>query len=36
MTADLEFLRELVMAPGPSGFEQPVQEVVRARLAPLA
>lgn len=33
MTADVEFLRDLVLAPGPSGFEQPVQEVVRRRVA---
>ena len=36
MTADVEFLRDLVTAPGPSGFEQPVQEVVRRRVAPVA
>jgi len=36
MTADIGFLRDLVTAPGPSGFEQPVQEVVRRRLAPVA
>ena len=33
MTADIGFLRDLVVAPGPSGFEQPVQEVVRRRVA---
>ena len=36
MTADIGFLRELVTAPGPSGFEQPVQEVVRRRFAAVA
>ncbi len=36
MTADVEFLRDLVLAPGPSGFEQPVQEVVRRRVAGIA
>jgi endoglucanase len=36
MTADIGFLRELVTAPGPSGFEQPVQEVVRRRIAAVA
>ncbi len=35
-TADIAFLRDLVLASGPSGFEQPVQEVVRRRLAPVA
>ena len=35
MTADIELLRTLCLAPGPSGFEAPVQEVVRRRLAPL-
>lgn len=35
MTGDIELLRELCLAPGPSGFEGPVQEVVRHRLAPL-
>lgn len=35
MTADLRLLRELCLAPGPTGFEAPVQEVVRRRLAPL-
>lgn len=33
--ADLELLRELCLAPGPTGFEAPVQDVVRRRLAPL-
>ena len=33
MTADVAFLRDLVLAPGPSGFEQPVQQVVRERVA---
>jgi len=32
MAADVEFLRELSLAPGPSGFEEPVQEIVRRRL----
>lgn len=36
MAADLEFLRDLCVAPGPSGYEQPVQEVVRQRIAALA
>ena len=36
MTVDVGFLRELVLAPGPSGFEEPVQEVVRTRLAAIA
>jgi len=36
MTADVEFLRTLCLAPGPSGFEEPVQEVVRRRVAALA
>ncbi len=30
---DVAFLRDLVMAAGPSGFEQPAQEVVRRRVA---
>ena len=34
-TADLELLRELCLAPGPTGFEAAVQDVVRRRLAPL-
>jgi len=33
MTVDLEFLRDLLTAPGPSGFEEPVQEVVRRYVA---
>ena len=36
MTADVGFLRELVTTPGPSGFEEPVQEVVRRRFAAVA
>jgi endoglucanase len=36
MTAELEFLRDLVLAPGPSGFEEPVQEIVRRRVAAIA
>ena len=36
MTADIGFLRDLVAASGPSGFEQPVQEVVRRRVAAVA
>jgi len=36
MTVDVGFLRELVTTPGPSGFEEPVQEVVRRRLATVA
>jgi putative aminopeptidase FrvX len=36
MAADIEFLRALSLAPGPSGFEEPVQEVVRRRLAATA
>ncbi|MGO8683742.1 MAG: hypothetical protein ACLQUT_04070 [Thermoleophilia bacterium] len=36
MTIDLEFLRRLCMASGPTGFEAPVQELVRARLATFA
>ena len=35
MAGDIELLRELCLTPGPSGFEGPVQEVVRRRLAPL-
>ena len=31
----VELLRDLCLAPGPTGFEAPVQEVVRRRLAPL-
>jgi putative aminopeptidase FrvX len=33
MRADVGFLSDLVLAPGPSGFEQPVQQVVRERVA---
>jgi endoglucanase len=33
---DVAFLRDLVMAAGPSGFEQPAQEVVRRRVAAVA
>jgi len=36
MTADIALLRDLVAASGPSGFEQPVQEVVRRRVATFA
>jgi len=32
----LDLLRSLCLAPGPTGFEAPVQEVVRRRLEPLA
>ncbi len=35
MAGDVGLLRELCLAPAPSGFEAPVQEVVRRRLAPL-
>lgn len=35
MSADIELLRELCLAPGPSGFEAPAQDVVRRRLAAL-
>lgn len=35
MATDLDLLRDLCAAPAPSGFEAPVQEVVRRRLAPL-
>jgi endoglucanase len=31
----IELLKELCLAPGPTGFEAPVQDVVRRRLAPL-
>ncbi len=34
-TADVTLLRELCLTPGPTGFEAPVQDVVRRRLAPL-
>ena len=33
MTADVGFLRDLVLAPGASGFEEPVQQLVRERVA---
>ena len=33
MATDLDFLRDLCAAPGPTGFEGPVQDVVRSRLA---
>lgn len=36
MAVDLEFLRTLCLAPGPTGFEAPVQEVLRRRLAGVA
>jgi putative aminopeptidase FrvX len=32
----IDLLQDLCLAPGPTGFEAPVQEVVRRRLAPLA
>ncbi len=32
----LQFLKDLIAAPSPSGFEQPVQRVVRARMAEYA
>ena len=35
MSADAELLKSLCLAPGPTGFEAPAQEVVRRRLAPL-
>ncbi|HEY5386752.1 MAG TPA: M42 family peptidase [Thermoleophilia bacterium] len=35
MSADAELLRALCLAPGPTGFEAPAQEVVRRRLASL-
>jgi len=35
VSADVELLRSLCLAPGPTGFEAPAQEVVRRRLAPL-
>ncbi len=35
MAGDIGLLRELCLTPGPSGFEGPVQEVVRRRLSPL-
>ncbi len=33
---DLAFLKELVEAPSPSGFEQPAQRIIRRRLEPVA
>jgi endoglucanase len=36
MPVDLEFLRDLLSAPGPSGFEEPAQEVVRRYAAAVA
>ncbi len=36
MPTDLDFLRELCSAPAPTGFEAPVQEVFRRRLAGIA
>ena len=36
MSVDLEFLRSLCLAPGPSGFEAPAQELVRSRAAAVA
>ncbi|MBE3582806.1 MAG: M42 family metallopeptidase [Limnochordaceae bacterium] len=35
MDEQLELLQELTQAPGPSGFEGPVREILRRRLAPL-
>lgn len=35
MGADIDLLRSLCLAPGPTGFEAAVQEVVRRRLEPL-
>jgi putative aminopeptidase FrvX len=35
VSADAGLLRSLCLAPGPTGFEAPAQEVVRRRLAPL-
>ena len=35
MSADAELLKSLCLAPGPTGFEAPAQEVLRRRLAPL-
>ena len=31
----IDLLQNLCLAPGPTGFEAPVQDVVRRRLAPL-
>ena len=36
MTTDFDLLRDLCAAPAPTGFEAPVQEIVRRRLAPIA
>ena len=36
MAPDVGLLRDLVTAFGPSGFEQPAQEVLRRRVAPVA
>ena len=36
MTLDVKFLKDLCLAPGPSGFEAPVQEIVRRRVEALA
>ena len=35
MSTDVELLKSLSLAPGPTGFEAPVQDVVRRRLGPL-
>jgi len=35
VAADIDLLRDLSLAPGPTGFEAAVQDVVRRRLAPL-
>jgi endoglucanase len=35
VSADAELLKSLCLAPGPTGFEAPAQEVLRRRLAPL-
>ena len=35
MTEHIDLLRDLCLAPGPTGFEAPAQEVFRRRLAPL-
>ncbi len=36
MATDLDLLRDLCAAPAPTGFEAPVQDLVRTRLAALA